>query len=57
MDPTKSFEIATSAGETKPDTVAVEEPLEIRVFEKAIVTNAYLLAELGALEPPKPSSS
>jgi FdhD protein len=36
MDPTKSFEIATSAGETKPDTVAVEEPLEIRVFEKAI---------------------
>jgi FdhD protein len=36
MDATKSIDIQTSAGETKTDVVAVEEPLEIRVGEKPV---------------------
>jgi FdhD protein len=36
MDATKSIDIRTSSNEQKRDAVAVEEPLEIRVFEKPV---------------------
>jgi FdhD protein len=36
MEATKTVSIATSAGETRSDVIAVEEPLEIRVGDKAV---------------------